>query len=488
MREAFVLGVDIGTTNIKVLALDAHGEVVARAASGCEVRAGADGQGTQDLGEWMAALDTCFAAIGCQCSLDAVKALGVSAQGETLICCDAQNHPLAPAMSWMDTRAVAEASELLAERNDWHTRTGKPVAAYSSLAKIRWIQKHQPVLFDRVVRFCQVADYMVAAFTGEWLLDANNASFTSCFNLCQRNWDSELIARYGLSGRLPEVRESGTVAGRLRPGLARRWGLSRESRVVLGGHDQGCAAIGAGLPDKSILLSTGTAWVLYASMPEPRLAPGCRAITYCHARPNSWAALAAFSGGGALDAFASRFLAGNNPAPAYAAIESRPDLAGDLLVLPYFFGANAPSNDPKARGAILNMGPAHGPEHVFYAILESIAFETRRNLTTFCEMQVDCSQIIMTGGATRSGVWPQIVADVCGVPVRLSSEQDAAALGAAILAGESEGLWERGVVPGLSRQPAIQPVVGNRKRLEMKYEQYLNAVAMDQARRAHNEG
>ena len=473
MREACVLGVDVGTTNLKLLALSREGAVVARATSGCQVRASADGWVTQDAREWMTALDICFASIGSQCSLKTVKALGLSAQGETLVCCDAQNNPLAPAISWMDTRAVVEARELLAERGDWHTLTGKPVAAYSSLSKIRWIQKHQPGLFGSIARFCQVADFMVAQFTGEWLLDANNASFTSCFNLRQRNWDSELTGRYGLSGKLPEVRESGTVAGKLRPKLSERWGLEQEPCVVLGGHDQGCAAVGAGLPDKSVLLSTGTAWVLYACMPEPRLAPQSRgAITYCHARPNAWAALAAFSGGGALDAFAARFLGKNDLASAYAAIESQPNLAGDLLVLPYFFGANAPANDPMARAAILNLGPAHGPEHIFHAILESIAFETRRNLATFLEMQVDCGQLIMTGGATRSAVWPQIVADVCGIPVHVSVEQDAAALGAAILAGESERLWKEGFAVAGGKELVIQPGEEGKLRLDRKYQQY----------------
>jgi xylulokinase len=514
MDDAFVLGVDVGTTNLKVLALNRAGKVVGRASAGYQVCAVEGGFVSQDPGEWLAALDTCLASMKAQCSLSTLLAIGISAQGETLICCDARNNPLDSAISWMDTRAASEACELMALRDDWQTLTGKPVAAYSTLAKIRWIQKHQPSLFNRVARFCQVADFVVAELTGEWLLDVNNASFTSLFNVRQRCWDTDLVGQFGLFGKLPDIKESGSVAGVLRPGLVSRWGLQRAPRVVLGGHDQGCAAIGANVaenhrgqsrdcgmrsnhsekkcppserahscPPSEILLSTGTAWVLYACMPEPRFAPSSRAITYCHARPDSWAALAAFSGGGALDAFASRFLRQNGVAPAYTAIESDGNLKSDLLVLPYFFGANAPSNDPLARAAIVNLGPAHGPEQVFYSLMESVGFETRRNLVTFAEMGIACERLIMTGGATRSAVWPQIVADACGIPVHVCAEPDAAAVGAAMLAGESAGLWSKNFAAA-EHDPVVVKPGEDKHRLDAKYRQYLNAVAMDQARRS----
>lgn len=483
MTEARTIGIDVGTTNLKVVALDREGEVVARGISRYQVQPQANGWVVQNPQDWLGALEDCIAVIRKECSVRNVDALGISAQGETLVCCDDQGRPLDPAISWMDNRAVAEAEELVRLRDDWRERTGKTVAASSSLAKIRWLRKHRPELAGQTARFCQVGDFLVAHLCGEWLLDTNNASFTCCFDLRERRWDADLVRQFDLQGKLPLVRESGTIAGALLEKHAQRWGIGAATRVVLGGHDQACAAVGA-FPvsagrkedggEEAVLLSTGTAWVLYASMPEPRLEPHGRLVTYCHARPGQWAALAAFSGGGALNAFSALFGKAD-----YAHIESCAVETGNLIFLPYFFGANAPAKDPLARAAILGLGPEHGPEHVFHALLESIAFETRRNLEIFVAMGIKPSRLIMVGGATKSKIWPQIVANACRIPVHISAEPDSAALGAGILAGEAVGRFA--AQPRLPRVIEVQP--GVHDRLAAKYTRYLDAVAMDRARR-----
>lgn len=491
MSKAAVIGIDVGTTNLKLTALDTAGRTVARASVRYTVETTAGGFVTQDPQMWWIGLETCLAEAARQCALGELRAITFSCQGETLVCCDDQGAALEPAISWMDTRAYEEKEELAVLRDDWYERTGKPIGAYSTLAKIMWLKKHRPDFYAKVGRFCQVADYLTARLTGTWILDINNAAFTSQFDIRQRQWDEELCDQFGLRDKLPPVAESGAIAGTLRPELAREWGLGNMVQVVLGGHDQGCAALGAAPPNEpSVILSTGTAWVLYCPMREPRLDPGRRLVAYCHARPGQWAALAAYSGGGVLDAFLKQFCLGaNGPdeggiGPDYDRFIREENLCEDLIVIPFLFGAVTPDNDCTARAAILNLGPHHTPGHVAMGIMEAIGFETRRNLELLRTLEIESGRIKMVGGACRSSLWPQMVADICRVPVDALEDTQIAPLGAAYLAGEALGLWERGELPQYPAARTFNPTKERTTRFERKFERYLNALRMERMRRA----
>lgn len=495
MSKAAVIGIDAGTTNLKLAALDHAGWTVAESSFRYSVDSAANGIVTQDVQAWWRGLDFCMREAGQQCELAEVQAMALSCQGETLVCCDGGGTALEPAISWMDTRAQAEMEELAASRTDWYERTGKPIGAYSTLAKIVWLRKRRPESCAKVSRFCQVADYLTARMTGQWILDTSNASFTSLFDVRRRCWDDELCTQFELEGRLPRVAESGTAAGLLDSELARRWGLGEKVSVVLGGHDQGCAALGAAAPEEpAVVLSTGTAWVLYCATPQPRFDPGRRMIAYCHARPNWWAALGAYCGGGVLDTFLNRFCQdplsakASDQAPDYDRFLRKENLCEDLLVLPFLFGANTPDNDPTARAAILNLGPNHGPGHVAVGIMDAIGFETRRNLELLAQIGIAPRRVKMVGGACRSDLWPQLIADTCRMPVDALEQSQVAPLGAAWLAGQAIGLWGSTGLPHYPAARTYEPSAEGTMRAERKFQRYLDALRLDcQRRRLHTE-
>ena len=490
MNSPCVIGIDVGTTNLKTVLVDSRGGIVAQASVGYEYCIGAEGRVTQDTKDWWDALDRCFLEMGRENDLDRVQAVALSCQGETLVCCDEAGQALAPAISWMDTRAASEVPALAKQRTDWYRRTGKPVAGYSSLTKIYWLQKHDPALDRRTRRFCQVADYLVSQLTGRWICDINNASFTNYFNIHERTWDAEICEMFGLSDRLPEIGESGALAGPLKPQYAERWGLPNGVSVVLGGHDQGCAALGMAPPEDNIpLLSTGTAWVIYFPIAHPYPDPDEKQIAYCHAQPGMWCWLAAYSGGGVLDTYIDRFCSAERQKAelekrsVYDRLVSRDHLSNDLFVIPYLFGANSPENDATARMAILGIDGNTRPEQVVMGILESICFETRRNLDLFARLGSKPERLRMAGGAGRNPIWSQMVADACGLPIDVADMPDAAALGAAFLAGQVMDLWPKGKFTRYPGTQTFTPQPEEKDRLEKKYRQYLHLLELDRSRR-----
>ena len=487
---AKVIGLDVGTANLKVIACDEFGDLVDHAEVSYPLNTRPGGQVTQDPGDWWRAIDQGMKEIAGRTDLSQIMAISHASQGGTLILCDDQGKVLAPAVSWMDSRAQAQAERIKRNRNDWYTRVGKTPSPYGWLSKILWLREHEPDLITRSRRFCQVSDWLTAELTGRWVCDMNNAAFDYLVNVRERCWDDEICRHYKLLDFLPELAESGTYAGMLLPELAHRWGMGEKVQVIVGGHDQGCSALGAAPPKEStIILATGTAWVLYCPLHDPIFDPREKMMMYCHAWPGMWTWLAAYTGGGAIENFINKFCAADRAnleqmgQSVYAGLIRPEHLADDLVVIPYIYGASTPEFDPMARAAILGMGAHHTPQNVILGFMEGIAFETRRNLELFKELGVAPERIKMLGGAAKSDVWPQMVADICALPVDVLQVSAAAALGAAFLAGYAIGLWDESAPPRYPKSQTVTPDPGRKARFAAKFEIYMKAVELERERR-----
>lgn len=489
MSSQVVIGIDIGTTNLKLVACDSDGRLLGMAQQRYPLETSAEGFITQHPEVWWQALDDCFARLRSQCALGQAVALAVSSQGETLVCCDDTGQALEPAISWMDTRGSQELELLHRSRQDWYARHGKLPNAYGTLSKILWLQRNRPEFERQVRRYCQVQDYVVARLTGHWVCDINNTSFTDYFDVWKRKWDEEVCAEFRLAGRLSRTGESGSVVGPLRAEWAKRWDLEGETLVVLGGHDQGCASLGAAPPGEHCLtLSTGTAWVLYRPMREPQSDPTRRMTMYCHAQPAMWTWLAESSGCGVLDHFVDRFCRHEQErietdrGALYDEYLRPENLADDLIVIPWLFGATSLDNDPAARAAIIGLSSHHNPVNIFAGIAQAICFETRRNLERLAELGAAVRRTRMLGGAGRSAHWPQMVADVCDVEVEVPEQPNAGAMGAAFIAGQAAGLWTDRL-PYYCPSRLLAPDAARHAQYIARFERYRRAIEADRRRR-----
>lgn len=489
-----VIGIDIGTASAKGLAVDADGEILALAQHPYLLAHPRENWAEQDPEDYWRGLVAVVRECVAMCAqhgrgADEVRAVALSTQGDTLIVADEDGHPLAPAMSWMDRRSEAEHAELLAETGPsfWYRHSGARLTALSSACKIRWIARNLPHLYSRLRRFCWAPDFLAHRLCGRFVIDTPSASWTPFGSPFERRWSREVMQLLGVAAEsLPEIVESGTPIATLLPQAAAELGLSAETILVAGAFDQSAAAHGAGaVAGLTSVLSCGTAWVLYGVSAAPiaderEMIPLC-----CHTRPTEWGMVLPFTGGAAYDWFNRTFprdsaagatdahRAGAADSPARAADGGRASVPP--IFIPHLYGGLAPDWREQSRGSFLGLTMAHTWEDMRLAVMRGVAQEARRNVEAAAPLCGPIRALRLVGGAGKSDVWPQLIADVLARPVAVSPIIEAACYGAAKLAaGERAVSWQ---APGDPREftPAPERIEAQ-ERLYARYLQFLEAL------------
>jgi xylulokinase len=452
-----LLGLDVGTTGCRAVLFDEEGEILAGAGREYPVDLPRPAWAEQDIDRvWGLALDAMHEAIA-RAGTPEVAAVGLSVHGEAVTPLDEAGRPLRPTILGMDTRTDAQ-NAWLRERFGGQTlfeRTGMPIHTINTLPKLLWIREHEPAIWERATRFALVEDLFIGRMTGEWAISRCLASRTQLADLDSGDWDPVMLGAIGLEReRLSSVRPSGTAVGELAPALTTALGLERAPLVVTGGHDQACGALGVGLTEPGLAsVSTGTAEVVEVALASPLVSRPLfegNVSVYHHVVPGLYLAMTLnHSGGLALRWFRDGFCeplvaqAAETGQDAYDLIlaDASPD-PGALLVLPHFSGSGTPTLDTASRAAILGLTFSTSRADIAKAILEGLTHELRLNLELLREGGVRIDVLRAIGGGARSRLWLQLKADITGIPVTRPRVTEAAALGAALLAGCGAGLFD----------------------------------------------
>jgi len=456
--KGLALGIDLGTTAVKAIVLDERGAIVASGSAPTHLVRGSGGLVEQPVESiWLDAV----AAVRSVSLPGDIGALALSSQGGTLILLDAHGTPVGRAISWMDTRPAAIGAALLCGRDDafyygktgWSLRLGcLPLA---QLIRLR------PVGGASVPRVRFVDSYVVERLTGEAATNPSDAAITMLYSVRERRWDPELLALGGIEeASLPRVVPSGTPLGPIRPEAAEDLGLSPGVTVVAGGHDQYCAAFGAGCRAAGdTIVSCGTAWVLLTMAAEPRFDHDAQLAPAEALTQGLWGLLGSCSSvGAAVDWF--RHAAAAWPELPFEELE-----AAAASVKP---SADAPIFLPPVSGgdgAFLGLALHHTFGHLCRAVLEGPALSLCALLDRMRAAGCVPAALRAVGGATRSNAWMRILCDAVGLPLDVAGTQDVAAYGAARLAGEATGL-----IPPDAPWPAPAAQVWPRPKLRQTYD------------------
>lgn len=435
------LGIDIGTSSAKCLAVDAQGEPLALTQQPYQVTHPREGWVEQDAEQlWNALLSVvrqCVEQIKAEGRNPAdVQSLAMSTQGDTLIVTDATGKPLIPAISWMDHRPDEECQELLAlaDQGFWYSETGLMLTPFSSACKIKWLQKHRPDVVASNPRFCYVPDFLAARLTGEFVTDVPSASWQPLFSPRERRVSKPVVDLLGIPREsVATPVESSVVIGELLPEVARAVGLSPGTRLLAGAFDQSAAALGAGAKagERSVL-SCGTAWVLYSVTSVPARDERGQLPICCHTDSSEWGMVLPFSGGAAYDWLDRTFPGGSSEISA-----SEPP-----VFIPHLYGGLCPDWREDSRGSLVGLDMSHTREDIRLALMRGIASEARRNVEAAEKLVGSVGAIRMVGGAGKSEVWPQMIANILNRPVEVSDQLESACFGAARLAaGPASGEW-----------------------------------------------
>ena len=446
MKGDLVAAVDVGTTGCKVVLFDRRGRRAGYGYQRCEPTYRAGGAVEQQPGAWWRAVVRAADQATRDTAADRIAAVALTSQRASVIAVDARGRALLPALMWQDKRALAVCDELRHALNEArvYQRTGLRVDPYFSLARMVWLRRNQPSVFDRAAKILGVFDVVLYRLTGEFVTEHSQASRTLLFDVHRRRWHAPLLKRLDIpADKLPRVVASGSVVAGLSRTAADRLGWGRGIPVVAVGGDQPASAVGMGAArPNDCSINTGTGSFLLACQDRVVLDRRRRYLCSAHVLPGCWAMEAGLLATGlAVDWYARRFM-GTDGVEALDRVlrRTRPGADG-LVALPHLVGAAAPHWEPRASGALWGLRLHHGPEHVLRSLVEAVCFDLRANLDVFAESGVHPGEIRVSGGLARCGAFNQMQADVFGRPVVRVRESETSALGAAIVGAAALGWY-----------------------------------------------
>lgn len=463
-----LLGIDIGTTTIKSVVIDADSaRVLATADREHPIRQPQPGYAEQDPDDWWAAVThTARAAIGgAGVSPAAIAGIGLSGQMHGTVCLGADGRPLRPAIIWADMRSSPQVEDVLARADRAELARhapGPPAAGFMGLT-LMWLARHEPHTLAQARAVLLPKDAVRLRLTGEIATEPSDAASTWLLDVATGDWSGWLLALCGLERRyLPPVVGSAQVVGGLRAEAAAELGLPAGVPVVAGAADMTAQALGYGLyePGRALVI-IGTGGQVFHPLTAPQVDPLLRYYVFNHAVPGRWYAQAAILAAGLSLRWLRDVLGLKARANAYGRLSAWaaavPPGAEGLLFLPYLAGERTPLMDPKASGVFLGLRLHHGPGHLARAVMEGVTFALADCLALVAEPG---TAVIASGGATQSAVWKQIMADVFQTPLLLVEGAHHACVGAALLAGVGAGVYAD-VAEACARLPqpqvAVQP-------------------------------
>lgn len=386
-----------------------------------------------------------------------VAAVSSTSMREGMVLYDADGHEIWACPN-VDSRAAVEAAELVASGDARRLfEQGGDWVSITSPARFRWIQAHEPEIFRRIAHMGMLSDWALYRLSGRFVTDPSSGSSSNLFDLRARSWSAAALEMVGLSTDVvPDVLEPGTVVGPLTARAADETGLAAGTPVVVGGADTQLGLVGIGVvaPGRLTLVG-GSFWQLTVVTDEPLIDPLARVRTLCHSVPGSWMTEGiGFYCGVAMRWFRDAFCelereeAARRGVDAYVVMEEAaalvpPGSEGVTAIFSNVMDAKRwVQASPSFLGFDVDRPAASNRRACIRALEEQAAYTARGHLAIISELTGDTyDELVFTGGAAKGKLWPQIVADVVGLPVRVPVVKESTALGAALYAGIGAGLY-----------------------------------------------
>jgi xylulokinase len=454
------LGIDIGTSGTKTLAVDHKGKILASDTQEYPCYTPKPLWSEQDPDDWWNAVVKSVKNVVRKSKLKPadVKGIGLSGQMHGSVFLDKNDKVIRKALLWNDQRTFEECHEIesaVGGRENLIRLVANPALTGFTAPKILWLRNNEPKNFEKLRKVLLPKDEIRRRLTGEYATEVSDASGMLLLDVARRNWSFELLEALKLDRELfGKVYESEDVTGNLTPEAAKLLGLTTDCVVVGGAGDCAAGAIGNGIVDEGILsTSIGTSGVMFVYSDAVKIDPLGRVHTFCHAVRGKWHLMGVnLSSGGSLQWFRNALCgelmkkAKKQKIDVYDLLteEAKKTPAGSegLFFLPYLSGERTPHADPFARGCFIGLTLAHQRGHLVRSVLEGVTYSMRDSLEIFRGLEIPVKQIRASGGGSKSPFWRQIQADVFGQQVVTVNSAEGPAFGVALLAAVGAGAFK----------------------------------------------
>jgi len=453
---AVFLGIDVGTSGTKTLAIDEKGRILAEASAEYPCYYPRPLWSEQDPEDWWRGTVATVQAVVKKGKLKAadVRGIGLSGQMHGSVFLDKSGKVIRKALLWNDQRTKAECEEIeqrAGGRKKLIQMVANPALTGFTAPKILWLRNNEPKNFAKLAKVLLPKDEIRRRLTGEFATEVSDASGMLLLDVVKRRWSKKLLAKLELDeSLLATCYESEEVTGKLTPAVAKELGLSTNCVVVGGAGDCAANAVGTGVVTRGTLsTSIGTSGVMFVHSDEVQVDPAGLLHTFCHAVHGKWHMMGvSLSAGGSLSWFAEQICkdvaTGGKNIYEVLSTEAAKVAAGSegLFFLPYLAGERTPHADPLARGCLIGLTLAHTRGHAARSVMEGVTYALRDSLAIIRELGVPVNQIRVSGGGSKSELWRQIQADVFGQDVVTINAEQGPAYGVALLAAVGSGAYK----------------------------------------------
>ncbi len=441
--EAF-LGIDLGTSCVKVALITEAGQILGLGSSDISVMFPKPGYVEQRPIEWWQGTKTAIENVQKKCPNTMIKGIGISGQMLGSVLLDDNNQVIDNCIIWMDQRSGEETDEIINKLGRQyildHT-ANDPLVSYWA-PKLCWLKKHKPDIYDRIAHVLFPKDYLKFKLTGEYNIDVTDATGTMLFSTEKRDWDWDMFDKLDIPRSIvpKHVSESFEIIGKVSKEAADYLNIQEGIPVVAGGGDQMCGAIGLGVVSKGKIASTiGTSGCIFSYSDTCIIDSQQHAIlSYCHSVPNTWSVYGCTLTAGGAFQWLKNSVFSNNKQCSYDdmtrwAGNAVPGSEG-LIFLPYLNGERTPHPNPDARGVFFGLSTRHGKEEICRSVMEGVTYSLNDTVEILRNKGVTINQVIAAGGGASSRLWCQIQADIFQAEVVTTNVKEAPATGAAMIA------------------------------------------------------
>jgi xylulokinase len=449
-----LLGIDVGTSGVKVILLQTDGRILANITEEYPVSNPHPMWSEQNPEDWWQA--TCRAISrglsNAGVKNSEIKGIGLSGQMVGLVALDKDCQVIRPCIMWNDQRSAKETDELtkhIGLQKILHETSNRLFATFVA-PKLVWMRNHELNNYQRIGYVLMPKDYIAYRLTNCIGTEVSDASGTCLFNVRERRWSRAMIEAMEIPNEwLPNCTESDEVSGTVTAKAAIESGLLKGTPVVAGAGDQPAQALGSGIVKPGLCSVTiGTSGVIFAQMDRHIEHPEGLLHSFCHSVHDQWYLMGVMlSAGGSfqwLRTIFSSLATISYDAMTDLAVRVPPGCEG-LVFLPYLAGERCPYDDPHARGSWIGLTQRHGLAHLIRSVMEGITYGLYDSILIMRNLGVRIDRIYASGGAAKSTFWRQMLADIFETEIALANVTEGAAYGAAMLAGIGTGQYDNAI-------------------------------------------